>query len=73
MRINQLKTEDWMHRSAIRPQQYVKYDRFALLTAAKVYEVRYIKQKQGSTLQYSINTGEMSFGTRNTNLVKYFQ
>lgn len=45
MRINQLKTEDWMHRSAIRPQQYVKYDRFALLTAAKVYEVRYIEQK----------------------------
>lgn len=45
MRINQLKTEDWMYRSTIRPLQYVKRDRFALFTAAKVYEVRYIKQK----------------------------
>lgn len=45
MRISQLKSEDWMHRSTIRPLQYVKYDRFALFTAAKVDKVRYIKQK----------------------------
>lgn len=61
-----------MHMSTIRPLQYVKYDRFALFTAAKVYKVSYIKQKQERTLENSINTAEISLGTRNTNVVKYF-
>lgn len=62
-----------MHRPTIRPLQYVKYDTFALFTAAKIYEVRYIKQKQQRTLQNTINSGEIPFGTRNTNVAKYFQ
>lgn len=62
-----------MHRPTIRPLQYVKYDRFASFTAAKVYEVKYIEQKQERNLQNSINTGEIPFGTRNTNVAKYFQ
>lgn len=62
-----------MHRSTIRPLQYVKYDRFALFTAAKLSKVRYIKQNQERTLQNSINTGDIPLGTRNTNVAKYFQ
>lgn len=62
-----------MHRPTIRPLQYVKHDRFASFTAAKVYEVKYIEQKQERNLQNSINTGDIPFGTRNTNVAKYFQ
>lgn len=53
--------------------QYVKYDRFALFTAAKVHKVRCIKQNQERTLQNSIKIGEIPLGTRNTHAAKYFQ
>lgn len=62
-----------MHMSTIIPLQYVKYDRFALFTAAKVHEVRCVKQIQERTLQNSIKIGEIPLGTRNTNVAKYFQ
>lgn len=62
-----------MNRSCIRHLQYVKCDRFALITVAKIYEVRHIKKIQERTLQNSINTGEIALELRNTNVAKYFQ
>lgn len=68
MRSNQLKVEDWMHSSTVRPLLW-QYDRSALSTAAKTYEARN-SSDVGSNLWNNTNTGEISFETRTVSLVR---